>query len=265
MSSVQNNQSNPLQNQNLTWTTVKQGTDTIYEGKNAQGKLMVSVYDYDSDEIIDKQEQYNDKGNKDKVLFFDDDSKVATIDYIEYDDKNREIKVATDSNADGKIDYILTSEYYNNGYNKTDIYTYLDSDGNKIGIDTYNFDEYGTHITSQYDRDADGKVDQININQYYDGELVSILRDENADGVVDGIEKIDNNKEIKKQRSFYRSFDKNKDGNVDLIKHYHSNGKLAQKEYDSDGDGQIDKTEYYDENGNLLGSGIWGKINSWFN
>ena len=34
MSSVQNNQSNPLQNQNLTWTTVKQGADTIYEGKN---------------------------------------------------------------------------------------------------------------------------------------------------------------------------------------------------------------------------------------
>lgn len=89
----------------------KNGESTIHNGKNAQGKTTVKVFDYNSDGKVDAREEYDANGKLTRTIAFDENGKVDYMKMYEYDEKGEMIKERYDKNGGGKVDRIEETCY----------------------------------------------------------------------------------------------------------------------------------------------------------
>jgi hypothetical protein len=114
----------------------------------------------------------------------------------------------------------------------------LDADRDGKPEEVRYFDERGTYIHKEEDRDYDGRMDAW--SDYRSGELVSREIDTNGDGVRDVFERYGG------ARMTSREVDRNHDGKRDAFYEYQNDSLLAER-HDTNYDGPIDFVVQYED------------------
>ena len=146
--------------------------------------LKPGVYEYDT----------NNDGKMDRRVTMEDYNADGKLDYVrtsEYDALGKSIKETLDSNADGKPDEVRTFVYNAQGNRIKEINDY-NRDGTPDDVRTFEYDAQGNpQIKARSDLhhyDAKGKLDYILTFEYdAQGNLIKKIYDCGADGKPDSV------------------------------------------------------------------------------